>query len=293
MGSPASEGTPPLSLSDLVARTAVPASTVHHYLRAGLMPPPNREAPNRFSYDERHVTALRYIRALRHRRGLRLEAIAEELPDLLARASDGEPADDDPEEDDVACRLLEAAVDAFRTRSYAEVTVSEIAEAAHVGKGSVYRHFSSKEEIFTATVERLLARTELDFAETVERLGGADGVATAPEKTAGEFARLVAVTMPVLLELGARAAKGHEPSQELARRVLSTMAEAAGRPLTPGSEDPIEPTDPIPAGITLLKEAFSTVLTWAVGPDWPDDVWPDEELDGDGDAAGGADPPGR
>ncbi len=280
MAIPASEGTAQLSLSEVVARTMVPASTVHHYLRAGLIPPPNRESANRFSYDERHVTALRYIRALRGRRGLRLDAIAEELPDLLTRGG-GELAGTEAEERDAACRLLDAATEAFLTRSFAEVTVGEIAEAARVGKGSVYRHFSSKEEIFTATVERLLARTAVDFAATVERLGGPEGVATAPEKTAAEFARLVAFTMPVLLELGARAAKGHEPSQELARRVLSTMAEAAGRPLTPGADDLVEPADPIPAGIAVIKEAFSTVLTWAVGPDWPEDVWPDDPEPGD------------
>ncbi|MST32266.1 TetR family transcriptional regulator [Acidimicrobiaceae bacterium USS-CC1] len=286
MGSPAAEGSRRLTLSELVACTSVPASTIHHYLRAGLMPPPLREAPNRFSYDERHVTALRYIRALRGRRGMRLEEIAEELPQLLAHQDGDALGGEDSDEGDATCRLLEAAAEAFRTRSFAEVTVGEIAEAAHVGKGSVYRHFSSKEELFTATVERLLARTEVDFAETIERLGGPDGVATAPEKTAGEFARLVAVTMPVLLELGARAAKGHEPSRELARRVLSTMAEAAGRPLTPGSEDPEEPADPIPAGITVIKDAFSTVLSWAVGPDWPAGVWPDDDLAEDDDDLG-------
>lgn len=269
-----------LSLSELVALTGVPASTVHHYLRAGLIPPPNRDAPNRFSYDQRHVTALRWVRALRERKGLGLDAIAEELPELLARGSDGDLAADG-DEADAACRLLDAATEAFRSRSYAEVTVSDIAEAAHVGKGSIYRHFSSKEDLFRATIERLLARTAIEFADAVERLGGAEGVATAPDKTAVEFARLVAVTMPVLLELGARAAKGHEPSQELARRVLFTMAGAAGRPLTPGVDDPVAPADPIPAGIAVITEAFSVVLTWAVGPDWPIGIWPDDDEDED------------
>jgi hypothetical protein len=101
--------------------------------------------------------------------------------------------------------------------------------------------------------------------------------------------------MPLLLELGARAAKGHEPSQELARRVLATMAEAAGRPFTPGSgggaDHPIDtsadrgagaggaPFDPVPAGIAVIKDAFATVLSWATGPDWPEGVWPGDDID--------------
>ena len=46
------------------------------------------------------------------------------------------------------------------------------------------------------------------------------------------FGHLVAGVLPMLLELGARAAKGHEPSADLARRVLRTLAEAGGRPFT-------------------------------------------------------------
>jgi AcrR family transcriptional regulator len=251
----------------------VPASTVHHYLRCGLIPPPNRCSPNRFSYDERHVTTLRLIRVLRERRGLGLEEIAAELPGLLARPDTAARlAEADPDgEVDVARRLVGAAIEAFRSRSFAEVTVSDVAEAAGVAKGSVYRYFASKEDLFTAAIERVLADTATQFADTVDRLGGPDGVATAPDGTAAEFARLVAHAMPMLLELGARAAKGHEPSQRLARRVLRTLASAAGRPLTtapPGAVAPDE-ADPIPAGLEVIQEAFAVVLTWAVGPDWP------------------------
>ena len=49
-----------LSLSDLVDATGVPASTIHHYLKCELIPPPIRSALNRFRYDERHVVTLRH-----------------------------------------------------------------------------------------------------------------------------------------------------------------------------------------------------------------------------------------
>ena len=52
-----------LSLSDLVARTGVPASSIHHYRRSGLIPPPERVSANRFVYGEVHVEALLTLRA--------------------------------------------------------------------------------------------------------------------------------------------------------------------------------------------------------------------------------------
>src|ERR1700757_5430074 len=91
------------SLSELVARSGVPASTIHHYRRAGMIPPPVRETSNRFGYDERHLDALLQIRA--------------------------QAAADPPE---CRARVVAAAIEAFQTRSYSEVTVSDIAEAAQM-----------------------------------------------------------------------------------------------------------------------------------------------------------------
>ena len=83
------------------------------------------------------------------------------------------------------------------------------------------------------------------------RSWAAPRAANDPGKTAVVFGRLIARAMPILLELGARAARGDLPSQILAARVLRTLAEAAGRPLS---------DDPVPAGLEVIETAFATVL---------------------------------
>lgn len=258
-----------LSLSELVALSGVPASTIHHYRRSGLLPAPLRQASNRFCYHEHHLEALRLIRLLRERRRLPLRRIAEVLPDLMAH-----PAQDSLTEAwvlpggtriDVRQSVVAAAIEAFQRRSFGEVSVGEVARAAGVAKGSVYRHFSSKEELFEAAIEKVLADTAELFAAAVDDLGGPAGVVEDPDKAATMFAHIVAHALPILLELGARAAKGHDPSEHLARRVLRTLAEAAGRPLS---------GDPVPAGLALIERAFTTVLGWAVHPGWPPDQDP-------------------
>jgi AcrR family transcriptional regulator/predicted DNA-binding transcriptional regulator AlpA len=256
-----------LSLSDLVHATGVPASTIHHYLKCSLIPPPTRSALNRFRYDERHVTALRLIRRMRERKGLGLEEIAAQLPGLLQRP---DVLADEADESDAAGRILEAAIKSFQTNSFNEVTVADVAELAGVAKGSVYRYFASKEELFTAAIEQVLATTATEFAQTIQRLGGPEGVASTPQRTAEEFAGLAAGAMPMLLELGTRAAKGHVPSEVLSRRVLRTLAEAIGRPLLrEGDEDG---QDAVTTGLAVIQTAFSVMLTWAVGTDWPPDT---------------------
>jgi AcrR family transcriptional regulator len=227
-----------LTLSELVAQSGVPASTIHHYRRSGLIPPATREAPNRFAYDESHLQALLAIRA---------------------------QAANQPECRD---RIVQAAIEAFKTRSYSEVTISDIAEAAHMAKGNVYRYFESKEELLTAAIEALLEDTDSRFHAAVDSLGGPEGLSEEPEKTTLVFGYLVADVLPMLLELGARAAKGHEPSADLGRKVLRTLAETAGRPLT-GPDATAEQA--IAAGLKVIENAFATVLAWSVGTDWPPD----------------------
>ncbi len=270
-----------LSLSDLVARTGVPASTIHHYRKAGLIPMPERLAANRFYYGEDHVEAVRTIRLLRERRGLSLGEIAVVLPELLddpgGPTSAALAASPTELGDEIRSRLVEEAIEQLSTQSYAEVTMSHIASAAGVAKGTLYRHFPSKEALFAAVVEELVDDTARRFAVAVEHLGGPQGLAQDPEKAATVFARLVAGAMPIMLELGVRAAKGHADSEAMARRLLRTLAEAAGRPLA---------DDSIPAGLAVIRNAFATVLDWAVLPEWPDEA---EETKPTGDGPGSVD----
>jgi AcrR family transcriptional regulator len=63
--------------------------------------------------------------------------------------------------------ILDAALALFATADWRSVTVEQIAERAEIGKGTVYKHFVSKEEIY--------ARLALDFhrhsLEELRRLG--------------------------------------------------------------------------------------------------------------------------
>jgi AcrR family transcriptional regulator len=232
---------------------------VHHYRRLGLLPEPELTRPGRYVYSEVHLHALQLIRELREERAMGLGQIKAVLPDLMDGRHPLPPATPDCSEEPQK-RLVDAAFKLFsEPKGYAAVTVSEIAATAGVAKGTVYRHFPSKEALFTAVVESLCQDTAERFAQAVAELGGPEGLAHDPGKTAVVFGRLITRAMPILLELGARAARGDFPSQILAARVLRTLAEAAGRPLS---------DDPVPAGLEVIETAFATVLQWAVGPDW-------------------------
>src|SRR6266568_1937752 len=194
---------------ELVARTGVPAATVHHYLKLGLLPPPHRSSRNRFLYDDRHVQGLRLIRTLRERRGLSLPVIRTILPDLLGLEQEQAFR---PEMWDRAVvlhagrgrrapaeRLLDAAVDAFSRRGYGDVNVDDICKAARIAKGSFYRHHRSKEELFFAAAEA--AANEVAEAFGRAMAGGPVPLDRAPEV----LAPLIERRVPVFMDLFTRA----------------------------------------------------------------------------------------
>ncbi len=193
-----------LTLSQLVTLSGVPTSTIHHYRRLGLLPAPEPARSGRFVYGEDHVRALVRIRELREERGMPLCQIKVVLPGLL-EGTEPFPAGLEEAAGEPQKRLIEAAFRLFsEPKGYASVTVSEIAAAAGIAKGSVYRHFPSKEALFTAVVESLCQDTADRFAQAVAELGGPEGLASDPGKTAIVFGRLITRAMPILLELGAR-----------------------------------------------------------------------------------------
>lgn len=54
--------------------------------------------------------------------------------------------------------ILDAAEALFAKYGFKKTSVDEVSRAAHIGKGSVYLHFSSKEELFAEVLRRVSGR---------------------------------------------------------------------------------------------------------------------------------------
>ena len=83
-----------------------------------------------------------------------------------------------PRDDSLAARrreeILDIAAQCFAQNGYANTDVQEVANILGVGKGTVYRYFPSKRELFLQAVdrgmERLRARVEADVADLQDPL---------------------------------------------------------------------------------------------------------------------------
>ncbi|HKA83369.1 MAG TPA: MerR family transcriptional regulator [Acidimicrobiales bacterium] len=251
------------TIGQLVERTGIPATTIHHYRNAGLLPPPERVGANRFRYSDQHVQALRLIRVLRERRRLPLAAIREVLPQLIDASGDEEAFHTDAWEaaltgrsdvpDAARERIVTAAVDLFAARGYGEVAVSDVAARAGTAKGSVYRHFESKEALFAAAVESVVAGVVGEVRAAADRAGG----------QLDPPAAMVALVMSarpgfmLLLELTAGSLRGQPGHRELADAALACFVDGVGPVLT-GQGTPRERA--VALIVQLARETMRAVL---------------------------------
>jgi AcrR family transcriptional regulator len=81
-------------------------------------------------------------------------------------------------------RILEAALDLFSQNGYAGTNIRELTAALGLVKSSLYKHFGSKEEIWDALLDSMIAYY-------AERFGSPERLPPAPESPEG----LVAMTM--------------------------------------------------------------------------------------------------
>jgi AcrR family transcriptional regulator len=249
------------TMSELVERTGVAPATVRFYLTEDLLPPPVKVAANRFLYDERHVEIIRLIRVLRDRRGLSLEAIGqllpELLPDLLGKPGGvfhpdmwGQALSHHAQTTSAAAtgdRLAKAGLAGFSARGYADVTIDDVCRDAGIAKGSFYRYFASKEELFFAACH--LAMTRITVAMIDKPLGTFD------ETRAREHvAQALAPYLVLVLDLSLFAVRHKALYAETWRALVGQLRDALGKSL----DRAISPDDVLSRALVAAIEARST-----------------------------------
>lgn len=64
--------------------------------------------------------------------------------------------------------ILTAAIETFARFGFRKASIDDIARRAAIGKGTVYLHFESKEELFGAVVRRIFTRSFADLEAVVK-----------------------------------------------------------------------------------------------------------------------------
>jgi len=145
-----------LKIGDFERHTGVSRSTIQHYVRRGLLPPPRRLGPKLFLFDTEHVEALARVRRLRAQERLSLGEIRARLrPGRSARVPVAPPG---AAPDQRRAAILEVATRLFAERGYEGVRLADIGRELGLSKAALYRSFESKEALFVECIDRIRLR---------------------------------------------------------------------------------------------------------------------------------------
>lgn len=168
-------------------------------------------------------------------------------------------------------RLITTAAGLWHARSYADVGVNEICEAADVRKGSFYHFFPSKQELAVAVIDRQwreaqehvvtpalaaggtpmaqLRRIVVGIAEDVERL--TDEIGVVPGCPFGNLAVELSTIDGAVRE---RLEQLFEGQQEMLRRLLDRAVEAGELPAGTDTADAARAMHAYIEGVLLVSK---------------------------------------
>jgi AcrR family transcriptional regulator len=159
-----------LTISRVVERTGVPRTSIHFYLREGLLPRPQRTGANRAFYTNDHVRLLQKIKELKSS-GLSLADIREGTADELAMIEDRDVDLIRQENERLRKTILRVATEEFLNQGYDQSRIADIIRKAGVNTKLFYSLFPSKAELLIECFKTFVF-WNLAFAEP--KLAGRD-----------------------------------------------------------------------------------------------------------------------
>ena len=168
----------PLRMSDLVRITGLPRSTIHYYLNAGLLSPPQRTGKTMAYYGAAQVEELQRIKSLQEE-GYPIRLIRKMIAGPQGRtgaavgksAAGGMGATPAESAVDPAGRkqqIIDAAVQIFSRVGYHQAKVGDITQAVGVGISTFYLYFPSKKALFMECLDRVFQAMFLDVVEEIK-----------------------------------------------------------------------------------------------------------------------------
>jgi DNA-binding transcriptional MerR regulator len=152
-----------LSIGDLERVSGVPRTTIHYYLRQGLLPRPQKAAASRSLYTEEHVEILREIDKLKQA-GLSIAEIEGRLQQRVGRANEVTIDLAAQEYDRLHNRILALGVREFAAKGYKRTHVTSMMRQLGITATVFYGHFASKRRLLAECVS-VLMKWSLAYAD--------------------------------------------------------------------------------------------------------------------------------
>jgi AcrR family transcriptional regulator len=162
-----------MRIKELSQKGEVPKSTIHYYLREGLLHPPNKTGRTMAYYDETHLKKLATIKHLKKDLRMPIAFLKEELARLgeggFPEPPQGNEIENETNPKDIRkAEIIKAAIEAFSLKGYHRTKVSDITKKVGISTGTFYIYFENKRELFIEVVEEVFRHIVGDAARNIK-----------------------------------------------------------------------------------------------------------------------------
>jgi len=156
-----------MRIKELEIKSGVPRTTIHFYLRQGLLHPPRKTGRTMAYYDNSHIRRLKLIQVLKKDARMPISVLKEQIgakdtgtvsipPEFnpLHNGYDAaKPVTTNKEKEQKRKDIIRHAIRIFSHKGYHQTKISDITDSVKISTGTFYLYFQNKRDLFIDVVD--------------------------------------------------------------------------------------------------------------------------------------------
>ncbi|MBC2716345.1 MAG: MerR family transcriptional regulator [Desulfobacteraceae bacterium] len=152
-----------MRIKELVEKSGVPRTTIHFYLRQGLLHPPHKTGRTMAYYDESHLKQLKEIQNLKKGARVPIAFLKEQVNSINQVDSPvstayngydvGKPVTTTKEKKKKRQEIIKHAIQIFSHKGYHQTKISDITGSMKISTGTFYLYFNNKRDLFIEVID--------------------------------------------------------------------------------------------------------------------------------------------
>lgn len=156
-----------MRIKELEERSGVPRTTIHFYLRQGLLHPPHKTGRTMAYYDESHIQRLMEIQELKKGGRVPISFLKEQVQSkdggtisipgednpLYNGYDFGKPVSTTKEKNLKRQEIIKHAIQIFSQKGYHRTKISDITNSMRISTGTFYLYFKNKRDLFIEVID--------------------------------------------------------------------------------------------------------------------------------------------
>lgn len=154
-----------MKIKELVEKSGMPRTTIHYYLRQGLLHPPSKTGRTMAYYNDSHLRRLKQIEGLKKGARVPISLLKERVNAIYREASSVDdqcvdeqydvtkPVATTKEKEKKRREIIKQAIRIFKQQGYHQTKVLDITSALNISTGTFYIYFRNKQDLFIEVID--------------------------------------------------------------------------------------------------------------------------------------------